>query len=89
MGYLVASNTNVQHLAGEDLLIGVAKYVVGYCSKNLVQVATVMSTIRQISPGVKEIERGASNMKDETTLLLKHIMNSLDKKGDFSAQMAA
>ena len=89
MAYLFASNTNIQHLSGEDVLIAVAKYVVGYCSKNPVQVANVMSTIRQVSREVKEIERGASNMKDETTFLLKRIINSLDKKVEFSAQMAA
>ena len=44
MAYLFASKTNVQHLGGEDVLIAVAKYVVGYCSKNPVQVANVMST---------------------------------------------
>ena len=89
MAYLFASNTNVQHLGGEDVLIAVAKYVVGYCSKNPVQVANVMSTIRQVSREVKEMERGASSMKDETTFLLKRIINSLDKKVEFSAQMAA
>ena len=63
--------------------------MVGYCSKNPVQVANVMSTIRQVSREVKEMERGASNIKDETTFLLKRIINSLDKKVEFSAQMAA
>ena len=89
MAYLFASNTNVRHLASEDVLIAVAKYVVGYCSKNPVQVANIMSTIRQVSWEVKEMERGASNMKDETTFLLKRIINSLDKKVESSAQMAA
>ena len=89
MAYLFASNTNVQHLGGEDVLIVVARYVDGYCSKNLVQVADVMSTIRQVPREVKEMEKGASNMKDETTFLLKRIINSLDKKVEFSAQMAA
>ena len=89
VAYLFASNTNVQHLGGADVLIAVAKYVVGYCSKNPVQVANVMSTIRQVSREVKEMERGASNMKDETTFLRKRNINSLDKKVEFSAQMAA
>ena len=89
MAYLFASNTNVQHLGGEDVLIAVAKYVVGFCSKNPVQVANIMSTIRQVSREVKEMERGASNTKDETTFLLKRIINSLDTKVEFSAQMAA
>ena len=35
------------------------------------------------------MERGASNTKDETTFLLKRIINSLDQKVEFSAQMAA
>ena len=49
MAYLFASHTNVKHLGGEDVLIAVAKYVDGCCSKNLVQVANVMSTIRQVA----------------------------------------
>ena len=36
MAYLFASNTNVQHLGREDVFMAVAKYVVGYCSKNAV-----------------------------------------------------
>ena len=34
LAYLYARNTNVQFLKGEDVLVAVAKYVVGYCSKN-------------------------------------------------------
>ena len=63
-------------------------YVVGYCSKNPVQLANVMSTIGQVSQEIKEMEGGASNAKDETTFFLKRIINSLDKKVEFSAQMA-
>ena len=44
MAYLFTSNTNVPHLGGKDIFIAVAKYVVGYCSKNPVQVENVMST---------------------------------------------
>ena len=46
LAYLYASNTNVQFLGGEDVLVAVAKYVVGYCSKNPVRIANVLSTIR-------------------------------------------
>ena len=49
LAYLYASNTNTQHLGGEDVLIGIARYVVGYCSKNLVKVTNVLATIRQLS----------------------------------------
>ena len=49
LAYLYASNTNVQFLGGEDVLIDVAKYVVGYCSKNPVRIANVLSTIRQVT----------------------------------------
>ena len=41
LAYLYASNTNVQFLGGEDVLVAVAKYVVGYCSKNPVRIANV------------------------------------------------
>ena len=48
-----------------------------------------MSTIQQVSREVKEMESGASDTKDEIIFLLKRIINSLDKKVEFSAQMAA
>ena len=89
MAYFFAINTNVQHLLGEDVLIAVAKYVVGYCRKNPVQVPNVTSTIWQVSPEVKEMERGASNTKDETIFLLEAHHQFLDKKVEFSPQMAA
>ena len=66
MAYLFASNTNVQHLGCEDVLIAVAKHVVGCCSKDPLQVANVMSTIRQVSREVKGMERRASNSKDDS-----------------------
>ena len=35
LAYLYASNTNVQVLGGEGVLVAVAKYVVGYCQPYL------------------------------------------------------
>ena len=51
LAYVYASNTNAQPLGGEAMLTAVAKYVVGYCAKNPVQLENILSTIRQVSVG--------------------------------------
>ena len=88
--YLYASNTNVQFLRGEDVLVAVAKYVVGYCSKNPVKIANVLSTIRQVTREVDKMDTTEfAQPGEKEALMLKRIINSLDKKVEFSAQMAA
>ena len=90
LAYLYASNTNVQFLGGEDVLVAVAKYVVGYCSKNPVRIANVLSTIRQVTREVDKIDTTEfAQPGEKEALLLKRIINSLDKKVEFSAQTAA
>ena len=90
LAYLYASNTNVQFLGGEDVLVAVAKYVVGYCSKNPVRIANVLSTIRQVTREVDKMDTTEfAQPGEKEALLLKRIINSLDKKVEFSAQMAA
>ena len=89
LAYLYASNTNVQFLGGEDVLVAVAKYVVGYCSKNLVRIANVLSTICQVTREVDKMDTEQfAQPGEKEALLLKRIINSLDKKVEFSAQMA-
>ena len=56
LAYLYSSNTNVQLLRGEDVLVAVTKYVVGYCSKNPVRIASVLSTIRQVTREVDKMD---------------------------------
>ena len=90
LAYLYASNTNVQFPGGEDVLVAVAKYVVGYCSKNPVRIANVMSTIRQVTREVDTMDTlKVAQPGEKEAILLKHIINSLDKKVEFSAQMVA
>ena len=90
LAYLYASNTNVQFLGGEDVLVPVAKYAVGYCSKNPVKIANVLSTIRQVTREVDKMDtKKFAQPGEKETILLKRIVNSLGKKVDFSAQMAA
>ena len=90
LAYLYASNTNVQFLGGEDVLVAVAKYVVGYCSNNPVRIANVLSTIRQVTREVDKMDTTKfAQPGEKEAILLKRIINSLDKKMEFSAQMAA
>ena len=90
LAYLYASNTNVQFLGGENVLVAVAKYVVGDCSKNPVRIANVMSTIRQVTREVDKMDIAKfAQPGEKEAILLKRIINSLDKKVEFSAQMAA
>ena len=90
LAYLYASNTNVQFLGGEVVLVAVAKYVVGYCSKNPVRIANVLSTIRQVTREVDKMDTTKfAQPGEKEAILLKRIINSLDKKVEFSAQMAA
>ena len=90
LAHLYASNTNVQFLGGEDVLVAVAKYVVGYCSKNPVRIANVLSTIRQVTREVDKMDTTEfAQPGEKEALLLKRIINSLDKKVEFSVQMAA
>ena len=56
LAYLYAGNTNVQFVGGADMLIAVAKYVVGYYSKNPVEIANVLSTIRQVTREVDKMD---------------------------------
>ena len=87
MANMFASNTNVQHVAGEDLKIAIAKYLAWYRNKDAVQEAKVLSTIRQVFEDVKKMERGANNTKNGTSFPLKRIINSLDKPVEFPAQI--
>ena len=90
LAYLYASNTNVQFLGGENVLVAVATYVVGYCSKNSVRIANVLSTIRQVTCEVDKMDTTEfAQPGEKEAMLLKHIINSLDTKVEFSAQMAA
>ena len=90
LAYLYASNTNVQFLGGEEVLVAVAKYVVGYCSKNPVRIANVLSTIRQVTREVDKMDTTKfAQPGGKEAILRKRIINSLDKKVEFSAQMAA
>ena len=90
LAYLYASNTNVHFLGGEDVPVAVAKYVVGYCNKNPVRIANVLSTIRQVTREVDKMDTTEfAQPGEKEALLLKRIINPLDKKVEFSAQMAA
>ena len=90
LAYLYASNTNVQFFWGEDVLVAVAKYVVGHCSKNPVRIVNVQSTIRQVTHEIDKMETTKfAQPRDKEAMLLKRIINSMDKKVEFSAQMAA
>ena len=90
LAYPYASNTNVQFLRGEDVLVVVAKYVVGYCSKNPVRIAIVLSTIRQVTREMDKMDtKKFAQPGEKEAILLKRIINSLDKRVEFSAQMAA
>ena len=90
LAYLYASNTNVQFLGGEDVLVVVAKYVVGYYSKNPVRIANVLSTIHQVTREVDKMDTTEfAQPGEKEALLVKRIINSLDKKVEISAQMAA
>ena len=72
------------------MLVAVAKYVVGYCSKNPVRIANVLSTIRQVTREEDKMDTTQfAQPGEKVALLLKRIINSLDKKVEFSAQMAA
>ena len=77
----------MQFLGGEDVLVAVAKYVVGYCSKNPVRIANVLSTIRQVTREVDKMETSKfAQPGDKEAMWLKRIINSMDKK---VAQIAA
>ena len=72
------------------MLVAVAKYVVGYCSKNPVRIANVLSTIRQVTREVAKMDTTKlAQPGEKEAILLKRIIISLDKKVEFSAQMAA
>jgi len=88
LAYMFASNSNVQLLGGEDACQAVSRYVVSYCAKNPVQLASVVSTIGHV---MKEVARGdlEGTPCDDHTRFLKRLINSLDKKVEVSAQMAA
>ena len=90
LAYLYASNTNVQFLGGEDVLVAVDRDAAGYCSKNPLRVANVLSTIRQVTREVDNMDTTKfARPGEKEAILLKRIINSLDKKVEFSAQMAA
>ena len=86
---LYASNKNVQFLGGQDVLV-VAKYAVGDCSKNPVKIANVLSIIRQVTREVDKMDTTKfAQLGYKEAILLKCIINSLDKKVELPAQMAA
>ena len=70
--------------------VAVAKYVVGYCSKNPVRIANVLSTIHQVTCEVDKMDTTQfAQPGEKEALLLKRIIKSLDKKVAFTAQIAA
>ena len=88
-GYLYASNTNAQFLGGDALLVAVAKYVVGCRSKNAARIANVLGTSRQVTPEVDKMDATKfARPGDKEAILLERIINSLDKKVEFSAPIA-
>ena len=90
LAYLYASNINVQFLGDKDVLVAVAKYVVGYWSKNPLKIANVLSTIRQMPREVDKMDTTKfAQPREKEAILLKRIINSLDKKVEISAQLAA
>ena len=90
VAYLYASNKNVPFLGGEDVLVAVAKYVVGYCSKNPVKIANVLNTTRQVTRKVDKMDTTEfAQLGEKEAILLKRTITSLDKKVEFSAQMVA
>ena len=90
LAYLYASNTNVQCVGGEDVLVAVAKYVVGYGSKNPVTVADLLTAIRQVTREVDKMDTTKfAQPGEKEAILLRRIIDSLDNKVEFSAQMAA
>ena len=81
LAYLYASNTNVQFLRGQDVLVAVGNYVVDYCSKNQVRIANVLSTIRQVTREVDKMDPTQFTQPGQKEAMLsKRIINSLDKE---------
>ena len=90
LAYLYASSTNVKFFWFEDVLVAVAKYVVGYCSKNPVRIANMLSIIRQVTHEVDKMDPTQfAQSGEKEALLRKRSCNSLDKKVELSVQMAA
>ena len=80
MAYVYASNGNAQPLGGEAMLTAVAKYVVGYCAKNPVQLTNILSTVRQVMlekapDDVPEGQRNAWTLKR----MVVPVMQSADR----------
>ena len=72
------------------MLVAVDKYVVGYYYENPVKIANVLSTIRQVTREVDKMDTTKfAQQGEKEAILLKRIINSLDKKVEFNAQMAA
>ena len=95
MAYVDSSNTNAQLLGGEAALIAIAKYVVGYCAINQVQLESLLSTIHEVigerenvAPHMDTKETDAAETESDTKFL-QRLINSMDRKVEVSAQMAA
>ena len=95
MAYVYSSNTNAQLLGGEAALTAIAKYVVGYCAKNPVQLESVLSTIhhvlqeREIVAPHTDTKEGDDAETESHTKFLQRLINAMDRKVEISAQMAA
>lgn len=89
MAYAYGSNSNVQLLGGEVALNGIVRYVVGYCSKNPSQLNGVVPMIMQV---LREVRAMDNSQDDEHAIHLrelKRMINAIDRKVEFSAQMCA
>lgn len=79
------SNTSVQFLGGASTgLVGLARYVVGYCTKDPNAVNNVVNTMQSVL-----LDEQATRSEERTPAqLLKRLVNSVDRRVEFSPQMA-
>ena len=89
MAYAFASNSNAQLLGAQESQIAVIKYVVGYCTKNPVQLANTLTLIRQVEAEVDDPSIARSTDGADQSRMLKRLINAIDRKVEVSGQMAA
>ena len=103
LSVLLASNTSFEWLAGSSNAHGIIRYVIPYVKKNQLNVSTSVLLIKTVMDSLIANEARYGHYKDDSTgdastarvspeqgmRIMKKLMNSIDKKVEIPAQLAA